>query len=67
MAAAVRLNKEVTLTGSTNTRLSYPVDGVIEDAEVGGDGIAIWAIFRVRHQDGGLSAPVVIRHFTTAH
>lgn len=66
MAAATRINQEVTLISSSNTSLKYPVLGVVEDAEMGVDGTAIWATFRVRENNGQLGAPVVIRNFATA-
>lgn len=66
MAAATRLNKEVTLTGSSNNRLAYPVAGVIEDAEIAVDGSMLWGAFRIRRPDGSLSCPVVVRNIATA-
>lgn len=63
MSAAVRVNRVVTLMGSDNKYLKYPLSGVIEYAEFGTSGQIIWATFRAGAARN-LSHPVVIKNFT---
>ena len=65
MSAAQRINQVVTLTSSSNKYLSYPVKGLIEDAEIGVGGQVIWATFRIE-RDGKLGCPVIVKNFTLA-
>lgn len=62
MAAAVKLNRTVTLLSSSNTYLQYPVTGTLEMAEFGTDGSMIWATFRAN----GTGGPVDIRNIVIA-
>lgn len=63
---AQAVNQKVVLVSSSNKYLTYPVKGLIEDAELACDGSMIWATFRVDRADGRPSCPVIIREIKTA-
>lgn len=69
MGTPIRINKECCLLSSSNTYLPYPVDGILETAEIGSDGQILWATFRAK-QNGwlggsGYGCPAVVRHIRT--
>lgn len=55
-------NLPVTITGSDNTYLQYPVSGVINIIEQGTNLSIIVAVFRQFRPDGSLGAPVSVRN-----
>jgi hypothetical protein len=57
----------VTLTGSHNPYLTYPVAGVLVILEQGMDLSIIDAVFHVSKPDGSLGAPCVVRNPTFTH